>query len=620
MILETINSPADLKKLSTKQLKQLAGEIRRELMRTVPVTGGHLAANLGVVELTIALHCALNTPEDKIVWDVGHQTYVHKMLTGRREKMDTMRQFGGLSGFPKPNESEYDSFGTGHSSTAISAALGMATARSLNGEKYKVAAVVGDGSMTGGLAFEGMNNCGQQNIPMMIILNDNEMSISKNVGALSNYFAKIRSSKRYNVTKVVVRKRLAGIPFIGTFLVKLVERIKSAIKAIFIPNVWFEELNIRYIGTVDGHNIKKMIKIFEQAKDFDTPVLIHIKTTKGKGYELIEQHPSEYHSVSENCNIKCVCEKHNGEQYIPTSFSLAFGKKLCEAARLNEDITAITAAMADGTGLTEFAANFPERFFDVGIAEQHAVTFAAGLAIQGKKPFVAIYSSFLQRAYDQIVHDVCIQKLPVVLCIDRAGISGRDGETHNGQFDIAFLQHIPNIALFAPSTIGEFFDVLDYSATASTPVAIRYGKARPHYHSIECKNIFSWNHTILKGNEKAVVFACGPMVNSALEAAELCRANGIEIAVVNMLCIKPIDTNTLEELKHIKLWITAEDGCITGGIGSTISSYAAQNFAGIKVKHIGIPDNFVVHGSIEEIYELCGMTAKKIYNSVAKEV
>lgn len=620
MYLEKINSPADLKELSVKQLELLAQEIRSELMRTVPVTGGHLAANLGVVELTIALHRSLNAPNDKIVWDVGHQTYVHKMLTGRLQKMDTIRQFGGLSGFPKPEESEYDAFGTGHSSTAISAALGIAAARTLDKESYKVAAVVGDGSMTGGLAFEGMNNCGQANTQLMIILNDNEMSISKNVGALSHYFAKIRSSKRYNVTKTNVRKHLAGIPLIGQPLVNIIERIKSVIKAIFIPNVWFEELNIKYIGAVDGHNIKKMIRIFERAKDFDTPVLIHVKTKKGKGYELIEQHPAEYHSVSENCNITDIFEKQNGEQYIPTSFSLALGHKLSDAAESNNSIIAITAAMTDGTGLSEFANKFPDRFFDVGIAEQHAVTFAAGLAMRGKKPFVAVYSSFLQRAYDQIIHDVCIQKLPVVLCIDRAGISGRDGETHNGQFDIAFLQHIPSITVFAPSTLNEFSDVLDYAVNATAPIAIRYGKAKPQSHSIECKDILAWTHTPLTGNEKAVIFACGNMVNTALEAAELCKQGNIEVAVVNMLCIKPINTAMLEKLKHIKLWITAEDGCITGGIGSTLSSYASEHFEGIKVKHIGIPDSFVPHGSIDEIHTLCGMTATNIYNSVAEEV
>lgn len=620
MLLEKINSPTDLKALSVKQLELLTEEIRCELMRTVPVTGGHLAANLGVVELTVALHRALNAPDDKIVWDVGHQTYVHKMLTGRYDKMNTMRQLGGLSGFPKPEESEFDAFGTGHSSTAISAALGIATARTLDKENYKVAAVVGDGSMTGGLSFEGLNNCGQENTQLMIILNDNEMSISKNVGALSHYFAKIRSSKRYNITKMTVRKRLAGIPLIGPFLVNVIERVKSVIKAIFIPNVWFEELNIKYIGAVDGHNIKKMIRIFERAKDCDTPVLIHVKTKKGKGYKLIEQHPSKYHSVSENCNIADTAKEQNGEQYIPTSFSLAFGHKLCERAAVDENIIAVTAAMADGTGLTEFAEKFPDRFFDVGIAEQHAVTFSAGLAIQGKKPFVAIYSSFLQRAYDQIIHDVCIQKLPVVLCIDRAGISGRDGETHNGQFDIAFLQHIPNITLFAPSTLTELFAVLDHSFNAKTPIAIRYGKAQPKTHSLECKSIMSWEHTPLYGNEKAVVFACGNMVSTALEAKELCGKHNVDIAVVNMLCLKPVDANTLELFKDIRLWITAEDGCITGGIGSTLSSYAAEHFGNIKIKHIGIPDNFVPHGSITEIHKLCGMTAASICDSVLEEI
>lgn len=616
MILENINSPSDLKKLSLKELNVLADEIRTELMRTVPVTGGHLAANLGVVELTIALHYVLNMPNDKIVWDVGHQSYVHKMLTGRKLQMETMRQLGGLSGFPKPCESEYDSFGTGHSSTAISAALGMAVARNLNGENYNIAAVVGDGSMTGGLSFEGLNNCGQEQLPMMIILNDNGMSISKNVGALSHYFSRIRSSKRYNITKISVKNKLTKMPVIGRAIVSIVERIKIIVKAILVPNVIFEQFNITYIGTVDGHDIKQLIEIFERAKKMDTPVLIHVKTKKGKGNRIIEENPAEFHSVSENCCINDVCGKIYDEQSVPTSFSLMLGKTLSDMADNDDRIVAITAAMCEGTGLDEFAKKHPDRFFDVGIAEQHELTFAAGLAISGKKPFAAVYSSFLQRAYDQVVHDICIQNLPVTLCIDRAGLTGRDGETHNGQFDMAFLQSIPNITVFAPSTLGEFSMLLHYAAAADGPVAIRYGKAKPCEHALAVEKPFEWTYTDITGDEKVVIFACGTMVEKALHARSICETAGIKTVVVNMVSVKPLNYAVIDKMNNIHNWIVAEDGCITGGIGSTISLYASEHYPNVRIKNIGIPDIFVPHGSVDEVYEICGMTEYSIADAV----
>lgn len=616
MILDSINSPNDLKKLNIKQLESLASEIRELLLDTVPKTGGHLAANLGVVELTIALHYVLDMPKDKIVWDVGHQAYVHKILTGRKDKMSTLRQLGGLSGFPKPSESEYDAFSTGHSSTAISVALGMAVSADKNKSGEKIVAVVGDGSMTGGLAFEGLNNCGQEKVPMMIILNDNEMSISPNVGALSHHLAKIRAGKRYNLTKMAVKKSLAKIPFLGRYIVKIIEGIKSFVKALLVPNVLFEQLGIKYIGIVDGHNIKKMIDIFENAKELDCPVLVHVKTKKGKGNPIVEEHPSEYHSVSANCDIASAYKKTYNEQDIPTSFSLAMGSKLCELAQKDSNIIAITAAMTEGTGLTEFAKQYPDRIYDVGIAEQHALAFAAGLAASGKKPFVAVYSSFAQRAYDQIIHDVCIQKLPVVLCLDRAGLTGRDGETHNGQFDMAFLRQIPNIEVFAPSSVAELFAVMHYAQKANSPIAIRYGKTNPCEHDLICNSVHEWGVSEIHGDDKAVIFTCGAMVPNVIKAQLLLKQNGINTVAVNMLCVKPLNFDILDKFAYIKHWVTVEDGCIEGGIGSGIATYAAQKGYNIKIDNIGIPDKFIAHGSITEQYSICKMTVTDIVSAV----
>ncbi len=620
MLLEKITSPADVKLLTVKEMEQLASEIRAELMRTVPVTGGHLAANLGVVELTIAMVYVFDVPEDKIVWDVGHQSYVYKMLTGRKDRMQTMRQLNGLSGFPKPCESEYDSFGTGHSSTAISAALGMAVARDLDHKNYKVAAVVGDGSMTGGLSFEGLNNCGQIHTPMMIVLNDNGMSISRNVGALSNYLSKIRSSRRYAATKDTVKSGLSKIPVIGRVIAVILEKTKKFIKALLVPNVLFEQLNITYVGTVDGHNIKKLIRLFEDAKNYDSPVLVHVKTVKGKGIDYIEKHPEKFHSVSENCVMKDIANQTFDEQYIPTSYSLMLGKKLSELAENNDKIVALTAAMAEGTGLLEFSQKHGDRFFDVGIAEQHEVTFAAGLAISGKKPFVAVYSSFLQRGYDQLIHDVAIQDLPVVFCIDRAGITGRDGETHNGQFDLAMLLAVPGMTVFAPSSLNEFSLVIDYASTAKGPVAIRYGKGKPHEHELVVSDDpLLWNCSLQDGTETVAIFATGTMVEKALSAKAMLKAKGIQAVVINMLSVKPLDYAMLDRMSGIKKWITAEDGSINGGVGSYIASYASGKGFDVTVRHIGIPDEFPRHGSIDEILELCRMRAEDIV-SLAEEM
>ncbi len=610
--------PSDLKKMDINQLDNLAAEIRKMLLENIPVTGGHLAPNLGVVELTIALHYVLDIPRDKIVWDVGHQTYVHKILTGRGDKIGTIRKKDGISGFPKPHESEYDSFGTGHSSTSISAALGMAAARDLNGEDYKIAAVIGDGSLTGGLAFEGLNNCGIHKTPILIILNDNQMSISHNVGALDHYFSKLRSSRSYWITKVAVKKHLSKIPVVGKSLVRFAEHLKAIIKAIFVPNVLFEEMGITYIGSVDGHNIKKMITIFDQAKDMNVPVLVHVRTRKGKGCDIAEQHPDKFHSISANCDVMSVYEPHVNDSTQPASNSVLFGSILCQLAESNPDIVAITAAMKDGTGLAAFAEKFSQRFFDVGIAEQHAVTFAAGLAIQGKKPVVAIYSSFLQRAYDSILHDVCIQNLPVVLCIDRAGIVGEDGETHQGVFDISYLLPMPNMTIFAPSCEEELRKTMEWSLSHSGPVAIRYGKCCAQEHSLTCDDIFMWKASLQPFHAQAVIFACGDMVARALQAAERLKKEGLEVSVVNMLCLKPICKSILDGFEAVKHWFVVENGVSIGGIGAEIAQYAAKNGFCVQITSIAVPDLFVHQGTIPELLEELGMDGKGIAKTVLK--
>lgn len=612
--------PSDLKKMDINQLDNLAAEIRKMLLENIPVTGGHLAPNLGVVELTIALHYVLDIPRDKIVWDVGHQTYVHKILTGRGDKIGTIRKRDGISGFPKPHESEYDSFGTGHSSTSISAALGMAAARDLNGEDYKIAAVIGDGSLTGGLAFEGLNNCGIHKTPILIILNDNQMSISHNVGALDHYFSKLRSSRSYWITKVAVKKHLSKIPIIGRPLVRFAEHLKAILKAIFVPNVLFEELGITYIGSVDGHNIKKMITIFDQAKDMNVPVLVHVRTRKGKGCDIAEQHPDKFHSISANCDVMSVYEPHVNDSTQPASNSVLFGSILCQLAESNPNIVAITAAMKDGTGLAAFAEKYPQRFFDVGIAEQHAVTFAAGLAIQGKRPVAAIYSSFLQRAYDSILHDVCIQNLPVLFCIDRAGIVGEDGETHQGVFDISYLLPMPNMTVFAPSCEEELRKTMEWGISHCGPVAIRYGKCCAEEHHFICEELFQWKASLQPSQADAVIFACGDMVAQALQAAELLKKEKIEVSVVNMLCLKPLCNSVLDSFAEIKHWFVAENGVAIGGVGSEIAQYAAENSFRVQITSIAVPDVFVHQGSIPELLEELGMDAKGIANTVLKVV
>lgn len=472
-ILDKVNNPEDLRKLNLTEKEQLATEIRQKVINTVSITGGHLASNLGVTELTIALHSVFNTPKDKIVWDVGHQTYVHKILTGRKDKLDTLRQLGGISGFPKIKESEYDSFDTGHSSTSISVALGMARARDIKKQDNNVIAVIGDGALTGGMALEALNDAGNSKTKLIVILNDNEMSISKNVGGISQFLTKMRTRKFYKKSNNSIRKALEKTPKIGTPIIRLARRIKYSLKQLFLPNMFFEDLGFKYLGPIDGHDIERIEWILKLAKKEQEPVLVHVITKKGKGYKPAEENPDKFHATG---SFEIETGKPKKEK--KKDYSVVFGEKLVQLAKNNEKIVAITAAMTDGTGLKEFKEKYPNRFFDVGIAEQHAVSLAAGMAKEGLKPIVPIYSSFYQRAYDQVIHDICIERLPVVLCVDRAGIVGNDGETHQGLLDLAFFNIVPNLTIMAPKDFEELEDMLEYAVNLNSPVVIRYPRGR----------------------------------------------------------------------------------------------------------------------------------------------
>jgi len=599
-LLEQINDPRDLKALSPKQLILLAKEIRQFVLEHVATTGGHLASNLGVVELTIALHYVYNSPIDKIVWDVGHQCYVHKILTSRRDQFFTLRQKGGLSGFPKRSESVHDIFETGHSSTSLSAALGIARARDMKGEDYHVLAVIGDGALTGGMAYEALNDAGHQDTNLTVILNDNEMSIAPNVGAMAAYLSKIRSSPHYKNMKRRVDKALRSLPVGGDWLADKVEKLKNSFKYLLVSGVLFEELGYTYIGPVDGHDLPLLISILNRAKQTQGPTLIHVVTKKGKGYSFSEANPARYHGVSP-FDIRRGCVSRPGPY---KSYSVVLGQHLTKLAQKDPSIVAITAAMPDGTGLIPFQKQFPDRFFDVGIAEQHAVTFAAGLAINGMKPVVAIYSSFLQRAYDQILHDVCRQNLPVILAIDHAGLVGEDGDTHQGVFDLSYLRHIPNLTILAPKNTSELRYMLDYSLQQNRPIAIRYPKG---YSKVTEKlpsfplTDLSWE--ILENGRDLVLLAVGSMVETALLAAKILKGQGIQPAVVNARTVKPLDQEMMDRFlqDRCQLWVTLEDNVTEGGFGSSIDEYVMGYEARVKVVNMGIPDRFIAHGSVSEL-------------------
>ncbi|HHX01898.1 MAG TPA: 1-deoxy-D-xylulose-5-phosphate synthase [Firmicutes bacterium] len=614
-MLESIQSPQDLHKLDYNQLTALAQEIRDKIIATVTHTGGHLGANLGVVELTIALHSVLNSPEDKIIWDVGHQCYPHKLLTNRYHKFDTLRQFGGISGFPVPEESPHDIFRVGHSSTSISAALGIAKARDLNGEDFNVVAVIGDGALTGGMAFEALNHAGQLGIDLVVFLNDNAMSIAKNVGALSNYLNKIRLDPALHKARAELENFIKKIPAIGGSVSRLGSSLKDAVKSL-LPGQLFEELGFSYFGPFDGHNIRQLQRALRDGIKRGGPVLIHAITQKGKGFIPAEKNPVQYHGLGPNYGNS----GHENENDQSVSFSAVFGTTLVELARSEPKITAITAAMPDGTGLTEFANTFPERFFDVGIAEQHALTFAAGLAVQGMRPVVAIYSTFLQRGYDQILHDICLQDLPVVLAVDRSGIVGEDGPTHHGVFDLSYLSHMPNLILLAPRNGAELEAMLKWALAQDHPVAIRYPRRET---KVDSSLVFDptrmIDSEILVEGADCVILAVGTLAHTAVEAAALLQPD-ITCRVVNMRLLKPIHGKDLDHLAQgTDLVFTLEDNVAAGGFGSSVAKFYAA--AGQKrVVTFGYPDQFIPQGRIDELHDLYGLTPAKIADAIRQHL
>ena len=613
--LDKVNSTEDLKKLNLEEKKILAEDIRELIINTVSKTGGHLASNLGVVELTIALHSVFDMPKDKIVWDVGHQSYVHKILTGRKDKMQTLRQFNGLAGFPKAKESEYDSFDTGHSSTSISAALGMAIARDLKKENNHIVAVIGDGALTGGMALEALNYAGSTTTNLTVVLNDNEMSISKNVGGISLFLSKARTKKFYTESNRKVKKFLNKImPNKSSKIVKFVRKIKYSIKQLLMPTMLFEDIGFRYLGPVDGHDIGKLENILKISKDLEGPILIHVVTKKGKGYKPAEENPSKFHSAS-NFDI----ETGESTKTKVKDYSKAFGDKLIELAKKNKKIVAITAAMKDGTGLTDFAKEFPNRFFDVGIAEQHALGFAAGLAKNGMIPVVPIYSSFYQRGYDQVIHDICIQNLGVIMCVDRAGIVGNDGETHQGVFDLSFFSIIPNLTIMAPKDFEELDNMLEYAVTLNKPVVIRYprgGEGKTKFERHEPVEI--GKAEIINEGEDITIIAIGKMVDRACEVASVLEESGKSCEVINARFLKPIDKDAiLKSISKTKEVITIEDNIIKGGLASAIEDIInEEGLTGIKFKKYGYPDEFIAHGSVGEIEKKYGLAAEDIANDV----
>lgn len=611
-LLEDINYPRDVQTLTNKELYKLSGEIREFLIDKVSKTGGHLSSNLGVVELTLSLYKTFNFEKDKIVWDVGHQTYVHKILTGRKDKFDTLRKYNGLCGFPKISESKYDTFGVGHSSTSISAALGIARARDIKHEDYNVIAVIGDGALTGGMALEALNDVGFNKTNMIIVLNDNQMSISKNVGGLSNHLNKLRLDHSYNKLKEDINSTLSNSNA-GKTVVQYLHRVKDSLKHLLVPSMLFESMGIKYIGPIDGHNIELMNEVFSKAQEINGPVIIHTVTHKGKGYEFAEKNPNKFHGVSP-------FDLESGESYISSkkTYSKVFGDTMLELAEKNSDIVAITAAMPDGTGLKEFAQKYSNRFFDVGIAEEHATTLAAGMASAGLRPVFAVYSTFLQRAFDQVIHDVCIQNLPVVFAIDRAGIVGDDGETHQGVFDLSYLCAVPNMVVLAPKHLEELPIMLKWALKQNGPVAIRYPRG-----SDCCKELTAvkeikygkWEKII--NGEKVAIIAVGKMVQHAMIARKELIKKGINPTIIGATFVKPIDTEMLKELVDEGYSIvTIEDNVINGGFGSyVLMELNRLNFKS-KFKCLGFDDNFVPHGDVNLLYKDAGLDAEAIEKCV----
>lgn len=615
-MLENINEPKDIKKLTPNEKEKLAEEIREYIIKIVAENGGHLASNLGVVELTIALHSVFDVPNDKIVWDVGHQSYVHKIITGRREQLKDIRKFNAIAGFPKTNESLADCFNTGHSSTSISAVLGMARARDLQGKENSAIAVIGDGALTGGMALEALNDAGYSKCKMTVILNDNEMSISPNVGGLNKFLGKLRTKKLYTRTNNLLKKQISSIPLVGKPTVTAVQRIKRSIKQLVIHKMFFEDIGFTYLGPVDGHNIEKLESILQLSKQVNGPVLIHVLTKKGKGYKFAEENPDRFHATSPFDIETGEPKKTKGKDY-----SKVFGEKLIELAKENDKIVAVTASMKNGTGLAKFAKEFPYRIFDVGIAEQHAITMSAGMAKEGMIPVVPIYASFYQRAYDQVIHDVAMQDLPVIMCVDRAGVVGADGETHQGTLDMAFFRLIPNLTIMAPKDFKELEDMLEFAVKLKKPVVIRYPRGG------EDKEIKFEKHDVIKlgkaeilqqienpqlreGNHQAVtIVAIGKMVARAeKKALQIKQEHGIDAEIINARFLKPLDTSTiLQSIKKTKSVITMEDGTEINGLATAIKELIVDNnLQNIKFKSYAYPDEFIQHGTVDELENLYG--------------
>lgn len=616
-LLDNIKAPNDIKQYDVEDWQPLACEIREFLIEHVSKTGGHLASNLGCVELTMALHLVLDLPQDKIIWDVGHQSYTHKILTGRQEGFEHLRQYGGMSGFPKRAESETDVFDTGHSSTSISAAIGMAKAKELKGEQGAVVAVIGDGSFTGGLTYEALNNLGRLKSSCMIVLNDNEMSIDENVGGMSSYLNKIRVGQTYNEVKSGVEKGLLGIPGIGEPIAKFVKRGKDSIKGLLVPGMFFEDLDITYIGPIDGHDIGQLVDTFTAAIKLKKPVVVHVKTVKGKGYRYAEKYPKYFHGVKPfDVKTGKVLEKQT-----KMTNTGVFGRKMLALAEEYPNLIGITAAMASGTGLDKFANVYPKRFFDVGIAEQHAVTFAAGLAEEGMIPVVAVYSSFLQRAYDQILHDVCLQKLHVVFAIDRSGLVGEDGSTHQGIFDTAYLSNIPNMTVIAPKNRYELTKSLEFAMKYDGPIAVKYSKGNAYYGLKELLSPFEYGKSemLFKGKHIALI-AVGNLVEEAYEVYETLKEERTEITLVNARFVKPLDEEMLMELamEH-EVVITLEEHVFQGGYGQAVSAfYVNKGISHLKVKNIAINDTFVEHGSVTELRRMLGIDKDGVLETIRR--
>lgn len=615
-ILDNYKELYQLKKMSFGDLYKFAEEIRSFLVNKVSKTGGHLASNLGVVELTLSLYKVFDLEHDKVVWDVGHQTYVHKILTGRADEFDALRKYGGMSGFPKTCESKYDYFETGHSSTSISAALGMARARDLKGEKHNVIAVIGDGALTGGMAIEALNDVGDKKTNLIIILNDNQMSIGENVGGVSTYLSKIRIDPKYNKFKNDFNEVLRKTN-IGSGVADSISKIKSGIKQMLVPGMFFEDMGIKYLGPIDGHNIKELTNVIKMAKKIKGPVLIHTITQKGKGYKFAEKNPDKFHGIGAFDLDTGNVSKSSGNTY-----SKAFGESIVEIAKEDMRVVGITAAMRDGTGLKEFSEKFSKRFFDVGIAEQHAVTFAAGMAKEGLRPIFAVYSTFLQRAYDQVIHDVCHQNLPVIFAIDRAGIVGSDGETHQGIFDLSFLSHMPNMTIMCPKNLSEIKYMLKWAINQENPIAIRYPRGGDDM-ALPVKETYvkgKWESLIDKGNIS--IIATGKMVSKAIKVSERMNKSGIDVSVINACFVKPIDESLIKNLviKGHKI-ITLEDNVISGGFGESVLQYVntlTNKNNSVRVLNLGFEDKFIPHGNVDTLYKVNNLDIDGIIKSIVK--